>query len=179
MLNIDYRISFNYNRKLSEKNTYRIRFFHVSSHLGDDFLIRSDENSKNSVISFTENKVNYEQLDFTWFHQLEENTTVYTGAGGVIRPNALRLPFSFWLGGQKEFKKEGEKWAWTVAGNYKTFQETNFNPNVKIAAGRAFFSEAKQEPFRVVVEYYTGQLPYSQFEQDKIEWLGIGIYFYL
>lgn len=173
LINTDYRINFNYNRKLSNQSTYRVRFFHVSSHIGDDFIFR------NEINSFTENRVNYEQLDFTWYQKTDQYTTLYAGGGSVVRPDALRLPFSFWLGGQKEFKKDDKKWAWTVAGNFKTFQETDFNPNLKLAAGRAFFSDAKQEPFRIVVEYYRGQLPYSQYEQNKIEWLGMGLYFYL
>lgn len=179
LLNIDYRIIFSYNRKVSKTETYRLRFFHVSSHLGDDFLIRSEDNTRTSIISYTVNKVNYEQLDFTYFKKLSNHLTVYGGVGGVIRPNALRLPFSFFLGGQKEFRKENQKWAWTIAGNYKGFQETDFNPNVKLAMGRAYFSEAKTEPIRLVVEYYRGHLPYSQFEKRKTEWLGVGLYFYL
>ncbi len=59
LLNTDYKIAFSYVRKVNTQSTYRFRFYHVSSHLGDDFMIRYRINK------FTTNKVNYEQLEFT------------------------------------------------------------------------------------------------------------------
>ncbi len=59
----------------------------------------------------------------------------------------------------------------------KGFQETDFNLNLKAAIGLAYRSKTKNEPIRIVLEYYTGHLPYSQYEQQKIDWLGLGLYF--
>lgn len=62
LINTDYKAAISYARKVSEKFTYRLRFFHVSSHLGDDFIIR------NGINKLSENKVNYEQLEFSVFY---------------------------------------------------------------------------------------------------------------
>ncbi len=93
LINIDYKVAFSYVRQIDEIHTYRIRFFHVSSHLGDDYIIR------NSINSYTPNKVNYEQLEFTYFRQIPKiQSKLIAGIGSVIRPDALRLPFSYIVG---------------------------------------------------------------------------------
>lgn len=170
LINIDYKVAFSYLRQIDEMNTYRIRFFHVSSHLGDDYIIR------NQIRSYTENRVNYEQLEFTYFKQLPKiHSKLVAGVGSVIRPNALRLPFSYIVGIDRtnRVKKRSLTGGFVVKG----FQETNFNLNLKAAVGLAYRSETKNEPVRIVLEYYTGHLPYSQYEQQKIDWLGLGLYF--
>ena len=172
MLNVDYKLAFSYARK-NAKNTYRLRFFHVSSHLGDDYIIR------NEINKYSENKVNYEQLEFTYFRELNNHIRTYGGIGSVIRPNSLRLPFSYHLGFDANIKGAGKKWGWTFGAFSKGHQETDFSPSLKAAAGRAFYAFKKVEPIRIVLEYYTGHLPYSQFEEERIEWLGLGLYFYL
>ena len=172
LINTDYKIAFSFIKQLNNRSTYRIRGFHVSSHLGDDYIIRND------IASYTENKVNYEQIEFTYFYQLIENKlNTVIGLGSVIRPNALRLPFSYTLGLDYTAIKLSKNWGLTSGFVFKGFQETNFNLNVKASAGIAYQNQAKKQPIRIVIEYYTGHLPYSQFEQNKIEWFGLGLYF--
>jgi hypothetical protein len=171
-INSDYRINISYIRAY-EKATYRIRFFHVSSHLGDDFMLR------NGINSAYPTKMNYEQLDFTYFRDINEKYKYYVGVGSVIRPESTRLPFSYMFGGESNWKKAANKWGWTAGLNVKGHQTTDFNPNIKIAAGPAFFTDSKQNPIRVVIEYYNGHIPYSQYESEKVSWIGAGIYFYI
>jgi len=172
LINIDYKIAFSLVKQVDEIQTYRLRFFHVSSHLGDDYIIR------NSINTYTENRVNYEQLEFTYFRQLPKSYgQLIIGAGAVIRPNALRLPFSYTVGVDRLLENQDRKWSFTSGFVVKGFQETNFNLNLKAGAGIAYHRPAKKEPVRIIAEYYTGHLPYSQFEQQKTEWLGVGLYF--
>lgn len=172
MLNVDYKIAFSYART-SGPSTWRLRFFHVSSHLGDDYIIR------NQIRKYSENKVNYEQLEFTYFRELSTKSRIYGGVGSVVRPNSLRLPFSYHFGLHTNLRKEAKKWCWTMGAYTKGMQETDFTPSVKLGIGRAYFTESKAEPVRLLVEYYKGQLPYSQLESNRIEWIGLGLYFYL
>lgn len=171
-LNSDFRIAFSYARTY-ESSTYRIRFFHVSSHLGDDFIIR------HGINRYSPTKMNYEQADFTYFKTINNKHRWYTGAGSIIRPQSLRLPFMFMAGSQSNWKKEGKNWGWTAGFNVKSHQETEFFPNLKVAAGPAYFTDTKAEPIRVVLEYYMGHIPYSQFEVQRVYWLGAGLYLYI
>ena len=172
LLNSDYRITFSYLRNF-ESSSYRIRFFHVSSHLGDDFIIR------NGVSFYTPSNMNYEQLDFTYFKDFKQSNSWYIGAGSVVRPNSTRAAFSYMSGIQLNWEKQQDTWGWTAGANLKGHQETHFNPNIKLAAGPAYFTSNKDEPIRLVLEYYLGHLPYSQYESQKVSWFGAGLYFYL
>ena len=170
LINVDYKIAFSFVKQIDKIHTYRVRFFHVSSHLGDDFIIR------NSINSYTENRVNYEQLELTYIRQLPQlKSKVFAGVGGVIRPDALRKPFSYIVGMDRA--NQDKKHSLTGGFVIKGFQETDFNLNLKAGVGMAYRSDSKKEPIRIILEYCTGHLPYSQFEQQKIEWLGLGLYF--
>lgn len=171
MLNVDYKIAFSYARS-SGPSTWRLRFFHVSYHLGDDYIIR------NSIRKYSENKVNYEQLEFTYFKEMG-SSRLFAGLGSVIRPNAERLPLSYQTGFQSNLKKESKNWGWTFGTHIKGMQKTEFTPSIKAAICPAYFSYSKQEPVRIALEYYNGHLPYSQFENERIERIGMGLYFYL
>lgn len=172
LINVDYKIAFSFIKKINQKSTYRIRGFHVSSHLGDDYIIR------NEIKSYTVNKVNYEQLEFAYFHNLGiNNARIVAGIGSVIRPYAKRLPFSYILGMENLSIPSDNKWGLTGGWIIKGFQETDFNLNFKGAIGVGYKSDSKEELIRLVLEYYTGHLPYSQFEKSKIQWLGLGLYF--
>lgn len=172
MINVDYKIAFSYVRKINKLSTYRIRGFHVSSHLGDDYIFR------NEIIKSTPNKVNYEQMEFTFFRKLENsNTRLMAGVGSVIRPDAIRLPFSYIIGIEGLNHPFNDRWGLTSGVIIKGFQETKFNLNIKAATGISYQAPSKLNPIRIVIEYYTGHLPYSQLEKQKIQWLGLGLYF--
>lgn len=178
LVNIDYKIAFTFIKQLNEYNSYRIRGFHVSSHLGDDYLIRNQERTGSRYLSYTENKVNYEQLEFAFFHQLNNSTAeLVAGVGSVIRPNALRLPFSYLIGIDHVNVSLNNNWSFTNGILLKGFQETDFDLNLKVATGFSYLPEHRKSPVRLLVEYYTGHLPYSQYEDQKTEWLGLGLYF--
>lgn len=53
ILSADYKAAFSYVRKQTF-STFRVRFFHVSTHLGNDYIFR------NAVESHTFNNRNYE-----------------------------------------------------------------------------------------------------------------------
>ncbi len=172
LINVDYKVAFSFVKQIDKLQTYRLRFFHVSSHLGDDYIIR------NEIRSYTKNKVNYEQLELTYFRQLPTiKAKLITGVGAVVRPDAIRLPFSYLIGIDNFLQQKDRKWSSTSGVVIKGFQETNFDLNLKAGTGIAYKSDAKTEPIRIILEYYTGHLPYSQFEQEKIQWLGLGLYF--
>lgn len=172
LLNADYKAAFSYVRKQAF-STFRVRFFHVSTHLGDDYIFR------NALESHTFNNRNYEQIDFTYYRNLRPNWRVYAGLGSVVRPNIKRRPFSYQIGSQREFLKEKKQFALSCGINLQGFQETSFTPNVKTAFGVAYIQEDNEEPIRLLLEFYSGHLPYSQKEKETIDWLGIGLYFYI
>ncbi len=171
ILNSEFKISLLLSTKFSEVQSLRLRFYHVSSHLGDDYLIQNQFNS------YFPNPNNYEQLDITWYfdHPL---LGYYVGMGAVVRPETIRKRLSFQ--GGSYFDKPisaGKLPLGFIAGvDMKMLQEDNFNPRLKTAIGLRM-GQSNDTLIRLVIEFYRGNLPYSPYEYKRVQWLGLGIYF--
>jgi len=143
---------------------YRISLFHISSHLGDDYIIRNEISSRN------DQSVNYEQLDITIMKKIR-HVEYYLGPGYVFSPYAYRKRFSFLAGFQ--FDVDNQKPFHLIGGlNIKSFHQNNYYPNIRSAIGTAYYPGQKPA-FRLQLEFYHGHLPYSTLEYRKITWLGI------
>ncbi|MVM40493.1 DUF1207 domain-containing protein [Spirosoma sp. HMF3257] len=165
IVNTDYKISIIYNIRRGENN-YRIRVYHISSHLGDDYIYR------NKLTAPSPNSVNYEQLDFTYSRTVN-NWRLYGGAGIVLRKTEERKLLSAQLGAF--YKKPSTKAARLVGGaDIKFWQQTDFRPGIHggvgIELGRT------QNNLTFLLEGYSGFRPYSQYEQQQTSWIGIGLY---
>ncbi|WP_420147775.1 DUF1207 domain-containing protein [Spirosoma sp.] len=165
IVNNDYKISIIYNIRRGINN-YRIRVYHLSSHLGDDYIYR------NQITAPSANSVNYELLDFTYSRTVN-NLRLYGGAGVVLRKTEERKPISAQLG--VFYKKPSEKAARLVGGvDVKFWQQTDFRPGIHggigIELGRT------QNNLTFLVEGYSGFRPYSQFEDQQTSWIGAGVY---
>lgn len=170
MRNVDYRVSCLFHHRVDEWQSFRIRFFHVSSHLGDDYMIR------NGISSYFPNPTNYEQLDFLWSFT-EGGLRYYGGAGMVVRPETIRKRFSAQAG---FFYEKGipSKWPLGFFGgaDLKLMAEHDFNPGLKVGAGLRV-GEPRGHPVRFMIEFFRGNLPYSPLESSEVAWLGMGVYF--
>jgi hypothetical protein len=165
IVNTDYKISIIYNIRRGENN-YRIRVYHLSSHLGDDYIFR------NQITAPSPNAVNYELLDFT-YSRVVNNWRLYGGAGVVLRKTEERKPLSAQLGAF--YKKPSTHAARLVGGvDVKFWQQTNFRPGIHggigIELGRT------QNNLTFLVEGYSGFRPYSQYEDQQTAWIGVGLY---
>ncbi|GAB3029372.1 DUF1207 domain-containing protein [Spirosoma pulveris] len=165
IINTDYKISIIYNVRRGEHN-YRFRVYHLSSHLGDDYIYR------NKLTAPSPNSVNYELLDAT-YSRVVNNWRVYGGLGVVLRKTEERKPLSAQLGAF--YKKPSTKATRLVGGaDIKFWQQTDFRPGIH--AGIGFELGRTQNNLTFLLEGYSGFRPYSQFEQQQTTWLGIGLY---
>lgn len=170
LLNTDYKVSISWQGQVNAEQSFRLRFYHISSHLGDDYLL------KNGYTSFYRNPVNYEHTDFTYSWQ-KAHWRYYAGAGVGIRPIQERKRLAFQGGvlfrtpviGKKDLK-------WIVGVDMRSLQQTDFEPGIKISFGVQVGKE-ERNPFNFLFEYYNGHLPYSKFEDQHVQWLAAGFYF--
>lgn len=165
IVNTDYKISILYNIRRGEHN-YRIRVYHLSSHLGDDYIYR------NRITAPSPNAVNYELLDFTYSRTVSD-WRLYGGAGIVLRKSEERKPFSAQLGAF--YKKPSAKPTRLVGGvDVKFWQQTDFRPGIH--GGIGFELGRTQNNLTFLLEGYSGFRPYSQFENQQTSWIGVGVY---
>ena len=148
----------------------RVRFYHLSSHMGDDYMIR------NKITSYFKNNANYEQLDVT-VSRAVKNFRFYLGAGVVVH-SALgeRKPLSFTFETDYLLSLNKKNSCQFYAGVYVgSKQEYGFSPEVNMGAGLQL-GKPDRLPVKVLVTYFNGPLPYSVYEGKSVQWLGLGIF---
>ncbi len=167
-LNSDYRISGWYTKR-SGTSTYRVRLFHQSSHLGDDFVIR------NGITVRGSNPMNYEQIDITRSVQNGYHRYYY-GFGYAITPHAERKRMAFQIGyfsSRSTTRSPNNKFIY--GADMKIMEQNGYRPSIKLGIGYEL-GESHRNPPRIILEYFNGNLPYSRYESTVVELLGIGLY---
>lgn len=167
IINNDYKVSIIYNVQRGV-NSYRFRVYHLSSHLGDDYIYR------NSLTAPTPNSVNYEVVDAT-YSRIVQNWRLYGGIGFVLRKAEERKLLSAQLGTYYREQSARPGAARLVGGlDVKFWQQTDFRPGIHggigVELGRT------QNNLTFLLEGYSGFRPYSQFEDQQTSWIGLGLY---
>jgi len=169
--NTDYRIGgmIHYKRP---KAIYRLAIFHQSSHLGDDYMLRSNFLQANSKV------LNFEQLSIT------RSATVgygryYFAYGYNISPNTTRKRSELQGGYLYHHPFPGSvDFAYLLGLDIKVYEQNNYQPNLKFGVGIEL-GRKWRNPFMIIAEYYKGHLPYSTLEYQKVQLYGLGVYFHL
>ncbi len=167
LINTDYKFSVIYNLRRG-LNNWRFRFYHISSHLGDDYLFR------NAIQAYTPNSVNYELIDAT-YSRVVRNTRYYGGVGFVLRKAEERKLLAGHAGFYYRSPAPMRSVRMVGGLDAKVWQQTDFRPGLKGAVGIEVGKGTN--PLTFVLEGYTGFRPNSQYENQHVRWLGIGLYF--
>lgn len=149
------------------------RVFHQSSHLGDEFLLRTSLERVN---------LSYEGADLKLSYELPYGIRVYGGGGGIFHkhPSTIK-PWSTQYG--IEFRSP-----WRIdfaalrpilAVDIKNHQQNNWNTDVSARAGFQFDNvQAFGRKLQFLVEYFNGNSPTGQFYKEKVEYLGFGAHYH-
>lgn len=165
LMNSDFKLSGDLSFRL-KKNLLRLRTFHISSHLGDDYLQRHNDTLTN------DKTVNYEQVDLTYM-RMYGNDFWYAGTGYIYTIHVFRERFSLQGGGIINFRN-GRSVNYFSGLDIKSLAENDFYPDIRTALGISF--NRKSEPLlRIWAEYYSGRLPYSTIDYGRINWVGAAI----
>jgi hypothetical protein len=165
LMNTDFKLSCDYSLQ-KKNNLFRIRIFHISSHLGDDYVQRNPDTLTN------DKSVNFEQADLTYLFRHDADF-LYAGAGLIYNPYVYRERLSFQAGGVFNFEKS--KPVNPFAGiDLKLLAENDFVPDIRTAIGICFRRRSKAL-LRIWAEYYSGQLPYSTIDYGRVNWFGMAL----
>jgi hypothetical protein len=165
LLNNDYKISADFSLQ-KNNSVFRFRLFHISSHLGDDYMLRHNDTIPNNKSD------NYEQADLTYL-RLKGDNYWYIGAGEIYTRYAFRKRFSLQGGGLLNVGKS-EHINFFTSVNIKLLAEYSFVPDMRTALGINI--NRKGEPImRIWLEYYSGQLPYSTLNYGRVNWIGMAM----
>jgi hypothetical protein len=165
LLNTDYKISADLSLKKTS-NILRIRLFHISSHLGDDYMLRHSDSLPN------DKSENYEQVDLTYLRLTGVNYW-YAGIGEIYTKYVFRKRFSLQGGGLFNFRQSKPVNLFSSL-NLKLSAENNFNPDIRAAFGVSF-NRKSESLARIWMEYYSGNLPYSTLDYGRVNWTGLAM----
>jgi Protein of unknown function (DUF1207) len=166
LLNNDYRIGFAIST-LVNSNYMRIRFFHISSHLGDDYIIRNNIDIPN------DRSQNYEQLDLTFLRKHKESFA-YLGLGYIVSKYVYRKRFSSQIGGMYTSNKANSMLNQFIAMDLRILQEENFEPSLRTSIGIDYVKN-QFTSLKLWIEYNNGFIPYSTLDFGRISWFGLGM----
>jgi hypothetical protein len=149
------------------------RVFHQSSHLGDEFLLRTRLERVN---------LTYESVDLKLAYDLPWGFRVYGGGGYLFDQEPSRLTPWATQGGV-EFRSP-----WTLAGGYirpvaavdlQGREENNWNVDVSLRGGVQFESvRVLERNLQVLLEYFHGNSSDGQFYKRRVEYIGLGAHFH-
>jgi len=148
----------------------RMRIFHQSSHLGDEFLLRTDTERIN---------LSYEAIELLLAYQLDPAWRIYGGGSSLIRKNPDDLdPFGLQAG--LEYQSPEPMFSAIsyplAAVDVQSFEETDWRANVSLRAGvelkNGFVAGSRVQ---LLAEYFNGRSPNGQFFERTIEYAGLGV----
>jgi Protein of unknown function (DUF1207) len=148
------------------------RVFHQSSHLGDEFLLRTKTNRVN---------LSYEAIDLKLSYDLGDVARVYGGGGWLFdqEPSTLH-PWSFQYGLELTSPWPARDKGWRpIAGvDVQHREENGWSSDVSLRAGVQLDGVLVTRNMQLLLEYFRGRSPNGQFYKEKIEYFGLGAHFH-
>ena len=147
----------------------RLRLYHQSSHLGDEFLLRVNPQRVN---------LSFESLEYIYSYDFDR-LRLYGGGEYMIHHEPGDLdPLS--LHGGVEYRGRNIIWnngRWLAAVDIKSWQQHDWTPDFSVAIGSEFGpTQPGRRRMRVMLEGYRGHNPHGQFYDSRIYYAGLGIY---
>ncbi len=155
----------------------RLRVFHQSSHVGDEFLLNNPEfNRVNLTFEMVEALVSFHS---TWARLYGGGGYLYHREPALDRGTLqwgleLRAPPSVvpllgsWM--------EGLLIAPVFGADFRSVEQLGWNINTNILGGFELSRKTSTRRFRFLLNYYRGRNPFGQFFDQKIEAYGFGVY---
>jgi hypothetical protein len=179
LLNADYVVGLPLTMRRGWFST-RLRIYHQSSHLGDEYLLREPPDRQDRE------NLSFEALEWILsadgglfrlygggemlFNRTPEDLGQFTAHGGAeLRPTPYILP----LGALGGFRFVG-------AADVKSSEEQDWKPAISARAGLEYDragNEAAARRWGIFGEFYAGPSPYGQFFREKVRLIGVGIHF--
>jgi hypothetical protein len=173
LVNADYRVGVLGSYRNGRFSAFT-RFYHQSSHLGDEFLDNPSD--------VTRVKLSYEELDLKLSYDITAWLRIYGGAGVIVhrQPSDLGRGTSQWgveLVSARTFLNGRLR---PVAyADFQCNERTNWGVGQSMMAGVRFENALiGDRQMQLLFEYYEGPSPDGQFYLTRVSWYGVGLHLY-
>jgi hypothetical protein len=149
-----------------------LRVFHQSSHLGDEFLLRTRSERIN---------LSYESVDLKVSYEVNDVLRFYGGGGYLFHQEPASLdPWSIQYGAEfiSPWPGREKRWRPIAAVDLQNREENLWSLDVSVRAGVQLDSVLASRNLQILLEYFKGRSPNGQFYKEKIEYFGLGAHFH-
>jgi len=150
----------------------RARLYHQSSHLGDEYLLSSEDVERENL--------SFEAVEFLVSQEVGV-VRAYAGVERIFRREPHALPSKLFHFGVELRSGRARKVQLVGGVDVKTTEFHDWSPAISGRAGLEFGRPGPGgHPGRLVMlmlEVYDGPSPYGQFFRDDISYMGIGLHF--
>ncbi len=168
LVNADYMIGFPLTYRHGA-SAWRLRVYHQSSHLGDEFLLRVHPERVN--LSFESVELLYSRQLLPW--------RLYAGGEYLFHHDPPDLKPAGWHAGV-EYHGRAALWreGRLVGGaDFKSWQEHDWAVDSSVKFGLEFgAAQPGRRRLRLMAELYEGHAPHGQFYRQEISYVGAGVY---
>jgi hypothetical protein len=151
--------------------TTRVRLYHQSSHLGDEYLLRDQE--------IVRDNLSFESLELLLSQEIG-GLRAYAGGEALFRREPDELGNQLAHAGIELRLGRAGGLRFVAAADLKASDQHDWSPAISARGGLELVrSAAAGHPARliaVLVELYEGPSPYGQFFQDDISYIGLGFH---
>ena len=171
LVNADYFVALPFGFRNGDLSAL-LRIFHQSSHLGDEFLLRSKIPRLNLSYEGVDVKVSYDFSD--WLR-------VYGGGGYIFHTDPPGLdPLSLQYGAEvrSPWPDRAAGWRPVAAVDVQHREENDWSSDFSARAGVELDGVLASRKMQILFEYFLGRSPNGQFFRNKIEYFGIGAHFH-
>lgn len=169
LFNVEFKIGVHY-QYMVDRWRFRGRLYHISSHLGDDFIFRQ------GIGGFIDNSRIYEVVDFSaaWVSRWWQ---LYATSGVIIHSAYERMPLLGQTGFQFVYPIGEKEWLrWVAGADIRVEQEQDFRPGIRLAGGIGIGKKGRF-PVTIMADFYNGYIPYSLYDKVLINWVGASLWF--
>jgi hypothetical protein len=171
LINADYFVGIPFGYRNGDLSAL-LRVFHQSSHLGDEFLLRTKAQRVNLSYEGVDVKVSYEFRD--WLR-------LYSGFGYIFDtdPPDLR-PWSIQYGAElaSPWPDRNKGWRPIAAIDMQHREENHWSSDLSLRTGIEIDGVLASRKMQILFEYFLGRSPNGQFFKNKIESIGVGAHFH-
>jgi len=171
LINADYIIGVPLTFRRSGFST-RVRLYHQSSHLGDEYLLRAEDIERQNLA--------FESVELLLSQEIGP-LRAYAGGERIFRREPDTVAARLFHGGVE--LRTGRAGPVQLVGgvDLKTTERHDWSPSI---SGRVGLEVARRGPgghparlVTLMLELYEGPSPYGQFFQDDISYVGVGLHF--
>jgi hypothetical protein len=166
LVNADYLLGFPVTWR-QDAWSARVRLFHQSSHLGDEFLLGNPGVDRINL--------SYEVIDGLISREWQR-FRLYGGGGVIVHSDPELDPWLAQFGAEYQLPDVLGDLDLTVAADFKGTDEQDWNLNQSYRAGFAIASHNNRKVL-LLLQHYRGLSPNGQFFSERLSYSGFGFYF--